>query len=404
MHRTRSPLLLLGLLPLLAACATSDAGTQPDAGSQTPAETQPHGYIAGAQENAEPQTGLLTVDEETGEAQLLSLLTEETVDAGTFGPVAAVHQDGRYAFISTDDGVNVFDTGAWTVAHGDHDHYYSADPGVVGTLDLEDPGFIAGNGSMIAVFSDSEGYASLYRTEDLDAGTIVETGRITTSPHRGVVVPFEDSFIASVEGPNGTPDGVEVRNLKDQTVLPKAQCPGLSSHAQTRAGVVFSCTNGALLITEDDGAFAAEHIPYPADAAVEPARMLSHRPGSNELAGPSGDTGVWHLDVPQRAWTFLKTPVPVVAASAVGDTQTVLAVGTDGSLLSVDPESGEVPNRVPLLEPVEDSTPQLRIDTSRAYVSDPAASTVYEIDYADGLRIARTFDVPSADFLLETGL
>ncbi|GAB3547325.1 lipoprotein [Arthrobacter tumbae] len=405
MHRTKTPLLLLGLLPLLAACATPDAGTQPDAGSQTPAETAPHGYIAGAQENSEPQTGLLTLDRETGEAQLLSLLTEETVDAGTFGPVSTVHQDGRYTFITTDDGMDVFDTGAWTVAHGDHDHYYSAEPGVVGTLELEDPGAVAGNGSVIAVFSDSEGYASLYLREDLDAGRIVETGRITTSPHRGVAVPFEDFFLVSVAGADGIPDGVEVRNLDDQTVLPKARCPGLSAHAQTRAGVVFSCTDGALLITEDDGAFAAEHIPYPADASAEPADTLNHRPGSNELAGPAGDTGVWHLDVSERVWTFLETPVPVVAASAVGgDTQRVLAVSTDGSLLSLNPESGAVLNQVPLLEHVEDSVPQLRIDTSRAYVSDPNGSTVYEIDYADGLRVARSFDVPSADFLLETGL
>ena len=403
MHRTKTPLLLLGLLLLLAACATPDAGTQPDAGSQTAAETAPHGYIAGAQENAEPQTGLLTLDRETGGAQLLSLLTEETVDAGIFGPIAAVQQYGRYAFITTDDGMDVFDTGAWTVAHGDHDHYYSAEPGVVGTLDLEDPGTVAGNGSTVVVFSDSEGYASLYRTKDLDAGSLTEAGRITTSPHDGVVVPFEDSFLASVAGADGTPDGVEVRNLDDRIVLPKARCPGLSSHAQTRAGVVFSCTDGALLITEDDGAFTAEHIPYPADAAVEPARTLNHRPGSNELAGPAGDAGVWHLDVSERVWTFLETPVPVVAAPAVGDTQRVLAVGTDGSLLSLDPASGEILNQIPLLEPGEDSAPQLRIDTSRAYVSDSAASTVHEIDYADGLRVARTFDVPAADFLLETG-
>lgn len=402
MHRTltKVPLILLGFPLLISACgapATSDAGTAP-----TP-EATPHGYIEGAQENAEPQTGLLTLDRETGEAQLLSLLTEETVDAGTFGPVDEVHQDGRYAFITSGDRVEVFDTGAWTVPHGDHRHYYSTEPGTVGSIEIAQPGVIAGDGSTVAVFSESSGYASLFSTKDLDAGEITETGRITTSPHIGVVIPFEDHFLASIAGDDGAPDGVEVRTMEDETVLAKQSCPGLSGHAQTRAGVVFSCTDGALLVSEDDGAFTAERIPYPTGVDIESATTLQHRPGSNELAGPAGDAGVWHLDVPERTWTLLKTSVPVAAAAAVGDTQHVLAVGTDGSLLSLDPASGEVLTTAPLLEAGADSF-QLRIDTARAYVGDPASSKVYEVDYADNLRVARTFDVPSADFVLETGL
>lgn len=405
MHRTLSkvPLILLGLPLLVSACGATNT---PDAGSSPTPAAPPHGYIEGAQENAEPQTGLLTLDRETGEGQLLSLLTEEAVDAGQFGPIDAVSQDGRYAFITSGDSVEVFDTGAWTVPHGDHKHYYSAEPGAVGIIKVKGPGAVAGDGSTIAVFSDSGGYASLYSTEDLDAGEITETGRITTSPHDGVVVPFEDHFLASVTGPgaepDGMPDGVEVRNADDQTVLAKESCPGLSSHAQTRVGVVFSCIDGALLLTEDDGAIAAEHIPYPPGAA-DPTTSLEHRPGSNELAGPAGDAGIWHLDVSGRAWTLLETPAPVVAAVAVGDTQRVLAIDVDGALLSLDPASGEVLNTTRLLAAGPDE-PQLRIDSARAYVGDPESSSVHEIDYADNLRVARTFDVPSADFVLETGL
>jgi hypothetical protein len=103
----------------------------------------------------------------------------------------------------------------------------------------------------------------------------------------------------------------------------------------------------------------------------------------------------------------LKTPVPVLAASAVGDGKRVLAIGVDGSLLSVNPASGEVINRSALLAPLPGTLankPQIRVDTSRAYVSDPVGSTVREIDYADGLRAARSFNVPAADIMLEVGL
>ena len=406
MHRTTAklPILLLGLPLLLSACAPTATGNRTDAS----AGTTPHGYVAGAQENPEPQTSLLTVDRETGKSQLLSLLTEKTVDAGRFGPVDAVQQDGRYALVTTQDDVTVFDTGAWTVDHGDHAHYYSSTPGPVGSISLPDPGAVAGDGSSIAVFSESGGYASIYKHHDLDSRQVVESARITSTPHQGVVIPYEGHFIASIAGEGTAPGAVEVRDAGDHTVLSEQPCAGASAHATTRVGVVLACTDGALLITEDDGQFAAEKIPYPAAAAgIPPATRLEHRKGSNELAAPAGDGGVWHLNVSKRSWQYLKTPVPVAAASAVGDGKRVLALGVDGSLMSLNPSSGEVTAQAPMIAPLAaqaGAVPQLRIDAGRAYLSDPAGSIVREIDYADGLRVARTFDVPAADIVLEAGL
>lgn len=406
MHRTapKLPILLLGLPLLVSACAASGTGTQavPDA------ESTPHGYVAGAQENPEPQNGLLTFDRETGASQLLSLLTDETVDAGTFGPVDAVHQDGRYALVTTQDGVKVFDTGAWTVDHGDHVHYYSSSPGPAGDIAIPDAGAVAGDGSSIAVFSESGGYASIYKHKDLDARQVVESARITTTPHKGMVIPYEAHFIASISGQGTAPRAVEVRDAANHTVLSEQPCPGASSHATTRVGVVLACTDGALLITEEDGQFAAEKLPYPADAAgIPPATHLEHRKGSNELAAPAGDGGIWHLNVSKRSWKHLKTPVPVATASAVGDSKRVLALGVDGSLMTLNPSSGEVTAQAPMIAPLSSQAgtiPQLRVDVGRAYLSDPAGSTVREIDYADSLRVARTFDIPAADIVLETGL
>lgn len=405
MHRaTPKFLILLGLPVLLSACAATSTGSP----AAPTADTTPHGYVAGAQENPEPQNGLLTFDRETGESQLLSLLTDETIDAGTFGPLDAVQQDGRYALVTTQDGVQVFDTGAWTVDHGDHVHYYSSTPGPVGDIAIPDAGVVAGDGKSIAVFSESGGYASIYRHKDLDARQVVESARITTTPHKGLVIPYEGHFIASVAGDGTTPGGVEVRDAENHTVLSEQPCAGSSAHATTRVGVVLACTDGALLITEDDGQFAAEKIPYPADAAgIPPATRLEHRKGSNELSAPAGDGGIWHLNVSKRSWKYLKTPVPVATASAVGDSKRVLALGVDGTLMTINPSSGEVTAQVAMLAPLSaqaGAVPQLHIDTARAYLGDPDGSTVREIDYADGLRVARSFDVPAADMMLETGL
>ncbi|MEQ7738300.1 hypothetical protein, partial [Escherichia coli] len=117
------------------------------------AAAAPHGYVAGAQENPEPQTGLLTFDRSTGEGHLLSLLTGATSDADTSGRISAAFQDSRYALLTTDAGVQVFDTGAWTVDHGEHKHYYSAEPGLVGAINVPDAGAVAGDGKSVAVFS-----------------------------------------------------------------------------------------------------------------------------------------------------------------------------------------------------------------------------------------------------------
>lgn len=406
MQRTtpKLPILLLGVPLLLSACADTSTGSQ-----TAPApETTPHGYVAGAQENPEPQNGLLTFDRETGKSQLLSLLADETVDAGTFGPIDAVQQDGRYALVTTQDGVNVFDTGAWTVDHGDHMHYYSSEPRLLGSIPLPDAGAVSGDGKSLAVFSETGGYASIYKHKDLDAGQVIESARITTTPHRGMVIPYEGHFIATTAGEATAPGAVEVRDAENHTVLGGQPCAGSSAHATTRVGVVLACKDGALLITEDDGKFAAEKIPYPAKAGgIPPATSLEHRPGSNELAAPAGDGGIWHLNVSKRTWTYLKTAVPVVAASAVGDTKRVLALGVDGSLMTLNPATGKVTAKAAMLRPLSadaDNIPQLRIDAARAYLGDPAGSKVHEIDYADGLRTARTFNVPAADIVLETGL
>ncbi|MFC9772403.1 MULTISPECIES: hypothetical protein [unclassified Pseudarthrobacter] len=405
MPRTTTPrtgALLLVLPLLLSACAGPGADV-----ASTPEAAEPHGYVAGAQENSEPQTGLLTLNAATGEGQLLSLLTGEDSAAGTDGPVTAAFRDGRYALMATDAGVEVFDTGAWTVDHGEHKHYYSAEPGSVGLLQVPDAGAVAGDGTSIAVFSESGGYAAVYRHKDLDAGNLAESARITTSPHTGVVVPYEGHFLASVTTGSGAAHGVEVRDAGDTVVLGRQDCPGLAGHAATRAGIVIGCSDGALLVTEDGGTFSAEKIPYPdGGGGRPPAAHLDHRPGSNELAGAAGDAGVWHLDAAKRKWTFLPTPAPVVAASAVGDGRRVLAVAAEGTLLTLNPATGAVDAQVPLLAPAAPggAAPRILVDTSRAYVSDPARSAVHEIDYADGLRVARSFEVPAADIVLETGL
>ena len=97
-------------------------------------------------------------------------------------------------------------------------------PGPVGDITIPDAGVVAGDGSSIAVFSESGGYASIYKHKDLDARQVVESARITTSPHQGMVIPYEGHFIASIAGDGTAPGAVEVRDAGNHTVLSEQPC------------------------------------------------------------------------------------------------------------------------------------------------------------------------------------
>ncbi|MFD0473873.1 hypothetical protein ACFQ0B_40720 [Nonomuraea thailandensis] len=163
---------------------------------------------------------------------------------------------------------------------------------------------------------------------------------------------------------------------------------------------MFGCADGALLVTGRDGAFESVKIRYPRGVGKgERARAFRHRPGSSTLAAEAGERGVWVLDVTGRTWRLLETG-PVVAVNATGDDTPVLSLTGDGALRAHDPVTGEETARTRLPA----GATGIQVDTSRAYVNDPAGRAVHEIDYNDDLRRARTLRPGLAPaYLTETG-
>ncbi len=143
--------------------------------------------------------------------------------------------------------------------------------------------------------------------------------------------------------------------------------------------------------------------------AKERATAFRHRPGSDTLTAPAGDDAVWVLDVAERTWTRVETG-PVVAANTAGEGSPLLVLETDGSLHGYDIATGKQTARTePLLTGgkragTDGGAPVIEVDRSRAYVNDPDGKKVLEIDYNDGLRIARSFDLDVKPVLMaETG-
>lgn len=389
-RRSAKPIALLAVIA--AAVPLAGCGS----GADTPAvEPTPHGYVAGAEEASDAQSRLILGDKDSGAIRVLDLITEETTEAGRVDGLTGIVTDGRFAYASAGGSVRIVDGGAWTVDHGDHVHYYRAPVREVGSL---------AGGRAAAAHSDTavvalavDGGTVLLDRPALDGGTVTERDRISA----GIAVPYgEHLLVAGERVAVRTRDGAPVTTVAES-------CPSPRGQAVTRRGVVFGCADGALMVTRQDGVFTGAKIPYPhqvseSDRAVE----FTHRPGSTTLTAPAGQHGLWSLDVRKKAWTL--APIgPVRAVNTAGEGSPLLALTRDGVLHGIDPETGAEKQRIPLLaDPLADdaAAPVIVVDTNRAYVSDARARRVYEVDYNDNLRVARTFTLDIAPtYLVETG-
>lgn len=381
----------LAVTALLAGCG----GTE----SHGPSSRQPapHGHVAGAEETAEPQWRLLVAETGSGAMHALDPALGKAAAAGTVRDLKAITTDGRFAYLLTGNGLRIFDSGVWTVDHGDHMHYYRTGARMLGTL----PGpagtapDVTGDPALTAL-SSRDGVRVLDR-KALDTGKTVEPVKVSGR----IAVPYaEHLLVASAQGGRVA---VHDRTGRRVSLLPES-CPDPRGQAVTRRGAVIGCSDGALLTTESEGAFTAEKIAYPgAVAESERAVRFRHRPGSAVLAAVAGDKGAWVLDLSAKRWRRVGSGA-ALAVNATGEDSPVLVLGEDGRLRAYDPASGkETASRRVISEP-GDAAPVIEVDTARAYVNDPAGRAVHEIDYNDDLRLARTFDLPIApDHMVETG-
>ncbi|MEV0972523.1 hypothetical protein [Microtetraspora glauca] len=401
---------------LLAGCASAGVTSAGEPGRRQ--EVVPHGHVEGAEETAEPQPRLIIADGDTGTAHVLDLTTGKVSAVGGSGSDVgsgidgALSGDGRFAYLTAPGGTatRVIDGGAWTVDHGDHSHYYRAEAREIGTVAGGRPENAFGDAGVTAV-TFTGGSARVLDRAALDRGDIVETTAIGGGGRHGTVVPYGGHLLVPAVGPGGkATGGVEVRARDGGPISGIGEpCPEPRGAAVTRRGAVLGCADGALLVTEEGGAFSGAKIRYPGKTSEgDRVREFAHRPGSTTLAARAGDTGIWLLDVSARKWTLLRTG-PAVAVTAAGDGAPVLALTADGVLHAYDPGTGEETATAELLAaPLPGSgdlpTPAIQVDAARAYVNDPAAKAIYEIDYDDDLRRARTFELgftPAS--MVETG-
>ncbi|MEU0264661.1 ABC transporter [Nocardioides sp. NPDC006303] len=403
MHRRTLAGIVTGLTLVAAAgCGTPAADDQ----SADSGAGKDHGAVEGAQEVAEPQLHLTTIDAGGAVAQL-DLLEESSAEVGTIGAPSAVESDGRYLFATTADGVEIVDSGMWTWDHGDHFHYYRGKPTLVGTVEGDGDATVAtGPLSTAGVFFEGSGEAILLDNKALADGEVRELFRVEEEPHDGLVAPLGDGALVTVAD-GGAVTGLRYHDADGNADGDQITCAQASGTITTKVGVLVGCADGAVLATETDGEPSFERVEYPEGTTAPRAMSFDGRKGRPTVAALSGRAGIWLLDTRERTWSHLDAGVPLRQVVAADDEEGhVLALDTTGRVRVFAAEDGE---QLAATEPLVDLSEaaagvDLVVDQERAYLNVPAEGVVHEIDYADKARIARTLETPTAPvFFTETG-
>ncbi|KUI33046.1 ABC transporter [Mycobacterium sp. IS-1742] len=377
---------------LVVGC--SDGGAPPP--GESPAGGADMVVIDGAREVDGPLTRLVLADPGSGATAVYDAETETETAVGSFGPVTAINGDGRFAYLSAGDRTTIVDAGTWTFDHGDHSHYFVTEPARVGGLDAGVESVAASN-SVVAVRTTGGGVELLDRDRLGDAAT--EPPRdLSVGEGWSAVVPYGSRLVA-VTGAGR----MQVVDADGATDL-DGECRAPTWSSVTRRAVVLGCRTGAVRVTGGEGQLAVTSIPFPHGVpARRPARM-EQRDRADVFAGVTPDT-VWVLDSRQRSWTVIPAPGAVTANTA-GD-GTALVLYRDGTIGEFDVDTAaEIARAAVFAGPVPEGEPApvIELDTDRAYVNNAAAREIYEIDYADGLRIARVLRTEVAPGLMvETG-
>ncbi|WP_245666334.1 MULTISPECIES: hypothetical protein [Micromonospora] len=382
----------LGLTLAVSACGSPER-RPPDA-SETP-----HGYVEGAEELAEAQPAIAYATRGGRRLGLLDLASAAEKDIALSVPAAGVTEDGRFVYV--DDGdrtLEIVDGGVWTVDHADHVHYYRAPSRSVGTLSLDAPiRTIAGFGTHTTVGT-ADGKVTVLDRRALETGTISELATIDSSSSTPLAVPYAGQLLVAVgDDPRRPADRIVAMDATGRpTGALEAPCAAPRGWAVLRGGAVIACEDEVVRVKLAGDDLTATVLTSPR-TPVSPGRF-GYRPRSNEAA-VADRSGIWSVNAAKATLRYV--PVAgreLVAAASPADASTVLALDTSDRLISLDLETGRILAERPL------RATGVTLDVDRAYLTDPEARVVHEIDYRDRLRTARTLTVADRpDLMVEVG-
>lgn len=310
--------------------------------------------------------------------------------------------DGRHVFVSTEEGFQLLDTGVEAEAHGDHAHYRTTgEPELGETYEAAEPGHVTVSDGRTVLFGDGDG--SIRVLDSQDPTQVLETTE-TPDPHHGVAVNLAGDLMHT-EGTADSRSSVVLRDGVDGDEKARTDdCPGVHGEA--------TAADGRAVVGCEDGVVVVDHGTITKVSSPDAYGRIGNQAGSPASPVVLGDYKVdadAELERPERI-SLIDTAARKLRLVDLGTSYSfrslgrgpageALVLGTDGALHVIDPETGKVSDRIVVIDPWKEPLdwqrprPTLEVDGDTAWVTEPGASTVHEVDLAAG-RVTRSVELP----------
>ncbi|WP_216853798.1 zinc metallochaperone AztD [Phytoactinopolyspora halotolerans] len=389
---------------LLAGCGSDDDATgagdeavEEEAGTDATDEPEADGADENEATEAAARSPRLAITYDGG----IQVLDAATLDVVGDIELAGFNRlnpagDERHLYVSTTGGFQLLDVGAWAEPHGDHSHYYTADPELTDvSVSAEKPGHVVVHHGRTALFDDGTGQVTVFDSGDVAESDAEVREYTTPSAHHGVAVELTDGSLVVSEGDEEARTGIRVLDGDGEEIAASDDCPGVHGEAMAAdETVVIGCEDGVLVysdgeITKVESPDEYGRIGNQAGSEASPIVLGDYKSDPDaELERP---TRVSLVDTRTAELTLVDLPASYTFRSlARGDDGEALVLGTDGQIHVIDPESAELVESIPVIqeweEPMEwqEPRPAIHMLDGTAYVTDPMADTIHAVDIPTG--------------------
>lgn len=343
--------------------------------------------------------GLTTYDAQSGD-----ILDEEKIDA--FLRLNDAGND-RHVMVTKGDKFLTYDTGRITKAHGDHNHYYTADPKLGDdTIKAPHAGHVVHHDGYTALFSDGDGVAQIYKTEDIGSKDAKPVNTVETGEgHHGVAVPLKDGSVVITKGTEDERHTIQHLDKDGKVLEETTECPGVHGESAAKNGkLFFGCEDGPVVfdgskfhkIDVSDYAGAGGYQRSGNSAGSEQSNVILADNKTDKDAESEHPTSVALIDTEKYSATKVDLDGSYWFRSlARGPMGEALVLTTDGKLNVIDPDSGEITKKIDAIstwtenEEWQQPGPILKAANGYAYITDAQKKELVIIDLLRGKETKR---------------
>jgi outer membrane protein assembly factor BamB len=261
------------------------------------------------------------------------------------------------------------------------------------------PGHVVRHAGRTVLFTDGTGEVNVFDPDDLEGGKKPQ-GRTYTSaePHHGVAIELSNGQLLSTLGTEEKRTGALVLDKNNKEIKRNEKCPGVHGEAAAKGEAVgIGCEDGILIYK--DGTFTKVDAP-------DDYGRIGNQSGSDAspiLLGDYKTDPEAELERPTRI-SLINTETAKLRLVDLGTSYSfrslgrgpqgeALLLGTNGTLHVIDPETGKVEKKIPVVdewqEPLDwqQPRPTLFVRDHTAYVSEPGKRKLHAIDIESGKKI-----------------